>query len=63
MRWLTVSADRLDEYAQRLRTLGVATVTFVTTDNDDLRVVQQVYRDDGETHPVPGWTVATLHLP
>jgi hypothetical protein len=61
-RWLTVTKDRLAEYRDRLRALGVESITFVTTDKDDLRVLQDVYRDDGETHPVPGWIVASLRL-
>jgi len=62
-RWLTVAPERLDEYVQRLKALGVTSLTFVTTEIDDLRHVQSVYRDDGDTHPVAGWTVASMRLP
>jgi hypothetical protein len=59
-RWLTVPTDRLEEYARRVRGLGVGPITLVTTDRTDLGRVQDVYRETAEVQPSPGWIVATL---
>jgi len=59
-RWLTVPAERLGEYARRLRDLDVGPVTFVTREKDDLRHLETVYRFDEETHPSDDWIVVVL---
>jgi hypothetical protein len=60
-RWLTVPADRLLEYAQRLRDLGVGPVTFVSRDaSEDLHQFDGLYMARDKTEPAEGWTIATL---